>query len=343
MNLETECHSNFYSHMSFHPRFGWLKKAVDAVSQDPDIFSKEDAPVRLGVGKVMVDSIKFWAQAFGLIHKVSSKTHSSFYPTQFGIAMFSEEGLDPYLEDISTLWILHHRALSPKSFLPVWWLAINEFKAIEFTDDELESFVISSVEGSSFKSPSAASIKKDVDCLLRMYSTKAGSKRSTWEDQLDSPFRQMGFINPSPGKSGAFRFKPLGTDSVPPVAIAYACLEYAARVQGNAKVISLSRLVMDSGSPGKVLRVTQDEIVSAITEIFGQKTQKVSIASAAGAFMLTFEGNPLEIAHNILIAHHAKRGVRKLKRRETALAGTNSFLPLSETSKSQGLLTFGGA
>lgn len=343
MNLETECHPVFYSHMSFHPRFGWLKKAVDGVSEDPDIFSKADAPIRLGVGKVMVDSIKFWAQAFGLIHKVNIKSHSTFYPTQFGLAMFANDGLDPYLEDISTLWILHYRALAPKSFLPVWWIAFNDFKAIEFTDDELESYLISTLEASSFKTPSLASIKKDVDCLLRMYSTKLGSKRATWEDQLDSPFRQIGLINPSPGKNGAFRFKPFGTETVPSVAVAYACLDYAARVQGNAKVISLSRLVLDNGSPGKVLRLTQDEIVSAITDVFGKNSEDVKIATAAGSFVLAFEKDPLDVAHEILIAHHAKRGIRKSKRKETALAGANSYLPVEETSKSHGLLSFGGA
>jgi hypothetical protein len=50
----------FARHETFHPRFGWLKKGFDLAKQDPDIFLREDAPVRLGVGKNMVSAIRYW-------------------------------------------------------------------------------------------------------------------------------------------------------------------------------------------------------------------------------------------------------------------------------------------
>ena len=48
----------FARHETFHPRFGWLKKGFDAAQKNPGIFLQEDAPVRLGVGKNMVNSIR---------------------------------------------------------------------------------------------------------------------------------------------------------------------------------------------------------------------------------------------------------------------------------------------
>jgi hypothetical protein len=35
----------FAGHQTFHPRFGWIKKAFDGVGQDRNIFSREDSTV----------------------------------------------------------------------------------------------------------------------------------------------------------------------------------------------------------------------------------------------------------------------------------------------------------
>jgi hypothetical protein len=41
----------FARHETFHPRFGWLKKGYDLALEDAQVFLRDDAPVRLGVGK----------------------------------------------------------------------------------------------------------------------------------------------------------------------------------------------------------------------------------------------------------------------------------------------------
>ena len=38
------------------------------------------------------------------------------------------------MEDPGTLWLLHWLPLAPKPQLPVWWLAFNEFNAVEFAE-----------------------------------------------------------------------------------------------------------------------------------------------------------------------------------------------------------------
>jgi len=51
---------------NFSSRFGWLKKVLTAV-HDSGIFLREDAPVRLGVGKNMARSIRYWCNAFKVL------------------------------------------------------------------------------------------------------------------------------------------------------------------------------------------------------------------------------------------------------------------------------------
>ena len=57
---------SFARHETFAPRFGWLHKGFTAVDSDPEAFLKEDAPVTLGVGKNMVNAIRYWSMAFKL-------------------------------------------------------------------------------------------------------------------------------------------------------------------------------------------------------------------------------------------------------------------------------------
>jgi hypothetical protein len=54
-------------HETFTPRYGWLKKGYDGVKKNGNIFKADNAIERLGVGKNMVRSMRFWCQAFNLI------------------------------------------------------------------------------------------------------------------------------------------------------------------------------------------------------------------------------------------------------------------------------------
>src|SRR3972149_1998131 len=111
----------FAGHETFTLRYGWLKKAVDAVNEDPLTFTRDDALVRLGVGKNMVRSIRHWGLATGILEEDSQANNRgrSIRPSPLGKLLFSRRGLDPYLEDPATLWLLHWQlAGSPESPTP---------------------------------------------------------------------------------------------------------------------------------------------------------------------------------------------------------------------------------
>ena len=56
----------FGGHEKFVFRYGWLKKGVDAIRDNPLVFTDEEALATLGVGKNMVRSIRHWCLAIGL-------------------------------------------------------------------------------------------------------------------------------------------------------------------------------------------------------------------------------------------------------------------------------------
>ena len=63
-------------HETFTPRYGWLKKGYDELKRDSHIFNAPDAIERLGVGKNMVQSIRFWCSAFNLIQHENGKNNN---------------------------------------------------------------------------------------------------------------------------------------------------------------------------------------------------------------------------------------------------------------------------
>ena len=95
----------FSGHESFPCRYAWLPKAVEALQNNPRLFSDMDsAMVSLGVGKNMVRSIRFWVEAAGL---AQPNRNREFDVSETGKMLLGCEGVDPYLEDIQTLWLIH--------------------------------------------------------------------------------------------------------------------------------------------------------------------------------------------------------------------------------------------
>ena len=86
-------------HETFPVRYGWLKKAFDAVAESEgrednrQVFSGPDAIARFGVGKNMVASMRHWANATGIIDEETDRRR--IRTTDLGHLIFGTPGLDP--------------------------------------------------------------------------------------------------------------------------------------------------------------------------------------------------------------------------------------------------------
>lgn len=310
MSLEQEAIPTFANHQTFHPRFGWLKKGFDAARQDPEVFTRPDAPVILGVGKNMVEAIRFWCMATRVLVKLPNPDRprvSIAVPTGFGAAMLGDDGLDPYMEDPSTLWLLHWQALSAPSMLPIWRSTFNDLTALEFTEPELVRFCVDEVADTTWTQPNVSSIQKDVDCLLRMYTARETRHRQSLDDLLDSPFRELGILSPAPAGKSTFRFVRGAKPTLNSAAITYACLDFLATTDPDARTASLSRLTSDSGSPGRIFKLTEDAILDALEESIRIGAQ-IRLASPAGTTQLVLQESPTNVAAVVMHRHHESRG-----------------------------------
>ena len=57
----------FSGHQTFVCRYGWLEKGVRLIQRNPHGFLEDDVLIQLGVGKNMVESIKYWCVQTGLL------------------------------------------------------------------------------------------------------------------------------------------------------------------------------------------------------------------------------------------------------------------------------------
>ncbi|MCY4104884.1 MAG: DUF4007 family protein [bacterium] len=301
MRLTEAAEASFARHETFHPRYGWFRKAYAAAAADPFVFGLPDAPVILGVGKNMVRAIRFWGLAAKLITEdpaAANRRTPSLIPTRIGHGLFGESGWDRYMEDPGTLWLLHWLLLAPPSRLPVWWLAFNEFGAVEFTDVELEAAVSAQLEMSTWGAPHRSSIHKDVTALLRTYAPPERSNRRSIDDILDCPLRDLNLI----GRSAAterFRFTVGAKASLPPEVAAYAALDWVARSGTGGNTVTLSRLVHEPGSVGRAFKLDESELL-AVLEPAVENCGPLGLASPTGAVQLSWSEPPEMVAARLL-------------------------------------------
>lgn len=303
----------FARHETFHPRFGWLKKGYDLALEDAQIFLRDDAPVRLGVGKNMVRSLRYWCTAF----KVLQEGGNGSRPTPFGEKLLADDGWDPFLENPASLWLLHWALLKEPCAATAWAFTFGEFQAAEFTQERLLDELRDYASGLNARIADS-SLKKDISCILRMYAEQDHQKGLS-EDSIDCPFTALRLLY-SVGDSRRYEFQVGPKETLPPELVVAAALEFAAELgvdrgglTGSSELpalpkgstaIGISRLTHLVGSPGRAFKLSESFLADAIEQVARRRTD-LFISDNAGLLQLQYVGDPLRMAEAILNEYFA--------------------------------------
>lgn len=153
----------FSGHESFPCKTLWLKKGYDFVVHDKD-FNNPEAVIDLGVGKNMVASIRYWLKVFGLCQNDQ--------PTWLGNYLFNDEnGRDPYMEDLATLWILHfHLVFNQDATLYNLFFCGYQKGHTQFEREQIVTYVkLNMIEANKQNVFNENTVKKDVSVLIQNY------------------------------------------------------------------------------------------------------------------------------------------------------------------------------
>lgn len=272
-------------HETFTPRYGWLKKGFDQVNNDGSVFKAKDSIERLGVGKNMVSSIRFWCQSFKLIDNNQDGTMGT---TEFGKNLLSNDGWDPFLEDIGSLWLLHWQLFLPPLVAISWALAFNRCNLWSFDIKQLTKVIINSAQRySRLASLSENSFERDASCIIRMYTGTSFEK----DTEIDCPFTQLGLIKKAEADHLVY-FDNSEKRNLPSLIFAAACFSYIDQfIPSGQKTVNIQRLAYDFNSPGVVFKVTESSVGSYLDQA-AKRLKGYSLINVMGNTQLNFEEEP---------------------------------------------------
>ena len=249
----------FSGHESFACRYGWLPKFYQLLTPRPELIrDDEQVMVALGIGRNMVKSVRFWAQAFGLMDDLPKQQPGA---TRFGHWLLDpENGEDPYLEDVGSLWLLHWR-LTSMAHLAAWEVAFFETPEREI----LRHFLLQKVERRATeleKKLSASTIRQHVDIFLGSYATPLSATNQSVEEALACPLQELGLvrINPAGERYELIEFARGPWRHLSPQTLVRILLDYWQLRAPHDRTITLRALLTDFGSPGLTLRLDESTL-----------------------------------------------------------------------------------
>jgi hypothetical protein len=238
-----------------------LKKAYDLLQEYPNLFFLEDAFVRLGVGKNMAQSIRFWGRACNVFERLESG--AGHRATWLGRALFDDtHGWDPFLVSPTSRWLLHWQIVSRPEAAFTFYYTFNLLRRGEFTAPQLAQQIVQTVAQLGGKPPSPATIGRDIDCMLRCYlrpdTVQLGSAA---EDALHCPLHELDLLQSLPGQP-AYRLVSGAHPDLLDQLVAFAALKQA-RALGRATV-AFNELAYGERSPGRLFRLDEDTLLSRL-------------------------------------------------------------------------------
>ena len=259
----------FSGHDTFIVRSFWPKKGYDFVKRGGR-FNSEDAVVELGVGKNMVSSIQFWMKALGLIKE------DNITLTQIAQFIFDdEEGFDPFLEDIGSIWLLHY-FLVKTEYSSIYSLVFNELRKERsvFNKHQLAAFIKRKYAEADDNSINANTIGKDISVFTRLYKKVDFQLTEDFEEEVSSLMIELELVNSTVEdeiKEGTnkrekiewFHLHGNTRATLPPAVLLFTILDNF----NDLRNIGLKKLEVDPNSPGMVFLLSKDALYNQLKEL----------------------------------------------------------------------------
>ncbi len=267
----------FSGHETFVLRSNWLKKGYDTLQHSPDLFSRKDAYVKLGVGKNMVHSIRYWGRVCNVFTR---QADGSYEATPLGKQLLADDGWDPFLVTPASWWLLHWTIASRPEAAVSWFYTFNLLRGGEFTIAQLAAQIQSLAMEHSWRPPSTTTIERDLDCMVRCYIPPAQEQLDmALEDILLCPLTELGLMQTIPGHR-IYRLRKGPQPTLPDHLVAYAILHML--LEKQQQTISFRELAYAPRSPGRLFCLDEDGLLDRLYRIEDVTDSKAYYSEQAG-------------------------------------------------------------
>lgn len=294
----------FSGHETFPFRYPWLKKGFDAALSDAAVFTRDDAITTLGVGKNMVRSIRHWCLAAGVLDEGDRE---GVKVSRLGQLLLADDGLDPYLEDPASLWLLHWQIATNRHRATTWFWTFSHFHEPEFTREALNSALFKWTQALPGKLVAESSLKRDVEVFLRTYVPSRHGRGGMTEDSLDCPLIELGILS-QPASGQSFVFRRGRQPSLPDAVLMYAVFSFWDSFAPALGTLAVQDLARQPGSPGQVFKIDESSLVERLEGVEKLTDGTVSFGETAGLRQL-YRRERVE-PHTTLANAYAAGGMR---------------------------------
>lgn len=247
-------------HQSFYLRDKWFSKGLKSVEQDNRFFFNEFAFEQIGLGKNMVESLKYWLFAFNVIEERSEEGQKAHYLTDIGQLLYRNDRL---LRKNETLAILHYNLVqnaNDQSTVFQWYFNIYKETSVS-KPDLLKSFV-TWVSQNESKEISEKSLKRDIDCLIQFY-TKTPDENDP-EDVIFCPFSKLALLKSEHSGEGYDTVKKLSPEisNLGTVPLYFVLLNHCAL--NEIDLLSVDEIINGDLLWGKTFNLSRNKTIEAL-------------------------------------------------------------------------------
>ncbi len=251
-------------HGSFYMRSGWGTKIIDAVVEYPDIFSpsKEQVAIdNIGLGRIMIKALRYWAGAMGLCTEEKSKSGIVLVPTEeFNIIAQK----DKYFQKNESLLLTHRNLARNIEDATAWYWLFNEWKGDSIDKETfIESFhPFLSINGMTVKQNA---VEKEYNCLKNTYISDKSFDLQTIMDEDTYPFLGPLRILQQEGK--AIKKRHMSKKDVSPELLVYSIIMDNVEEQAvSGKQVSIELLMEEKKQVGKYYCLSYSKMIEILLE-----------------------------------------------------------------------------
>lgn len=287
---------SFTGHDTFHCRSFWLKKGYDFVKNGGKF--NDDAMVELGVGRNMVNAVRYWLRCFGL-----TDDNDNLQP--IAICIFDDnKGFDPYCEDKGTIWLLHYLLVTTRK-ASIYPIIFNVFRKerIEFSKDQLFDYLKAHCKFQDF-TVHDSSLERDSEVFLHNYFHKPSTKNSI-EESMSGILQELDLVIHI-GKSSKTDFYKIENQERTDLPSLIVLLGIIKQLKGGLS-ISFQELLNDVDSVGSVFALNANGLMKKIEDILDIYQNDIVFTDDGGIRLLQFKKHFSEI--DILNKFYASESV----------------------------------
>ncbi|MYF55957.1 DUF4007 family protein [Candidatus Poribacteria bacterium] len=259
---------SFTGHQTFPFRYTWLKKGFDAVTEDPHVFSSDFATVALGVGKNMVQSIRHWCVVTEII-KTGTLLRGGWVPSELGEFIFGDDGVDPYLDDPATLWLIHWKIATKMNQATAWYWVFNILKKNQFMRDDLkiEMYDWAKLQSKFLRPVSENTLQRDVNVFIRTY-CQSRNTADVVEESFDCPLVELNLIS-EPLDGEGYEIQRGEKVSLPIEVFAATLIAFWVNRFNERDSLTFTDILTAPLSPGCVFKLDEDTLTRYLERLEG--------------------------------------------------------------------------